>query len=362
MKILLIQDFLRNGGTERQTLLLAHGFAARGHVVTLLTFRPGGTLAARWAGLDHRALQHRDSGFNWWAPGLTPTVRALGPDVVLLMGRMANCRGAALRRALPAATVVATMRTGKPLPWLFRRSLSRAHHVIANSEEAARHLTQDQGVSADRVSVIPNALVFSPPATSAPSQDANPTLEVARGTIVLLCVAMFRPEKGQAALIELLAALSPTPPWQLWLAGNGPTLPTCRQLVQRLGLGDRVVFHDFLADPTPLYHRADLAVLASRSESLSNFLIEAQAHGLPAVAYAARGVGETFMPGETGLLVPPGDAKGFRAALHTLMTDPARRDSMGAAAARRARERFDPDRALDAHLDLFTRLLQPATP
>ncbi|MFM9091816.1 MAG: hypothetical protein ACKOUK_08765 [Verrucomicrobiota bacterium] len=40
MRLLILQDRLRSGGTERQSILLANAFAAAGHVVTLLTFRP----------------------------------------------------------------------------------------------------------------------------------------------------------------------------------------------------------------------------------------------------------------------------------------------------------------------------------
>lgn len=361
MKILLIQDFLRSGGTERQSILLARGFAVRGHPTRLLTFRPGGTLAAQVDDLDHPSLQTRDTGLNWWAPGLRAAARAYAPDVVLLMGRMANCHGATLRTALPAARVFATLRTGKTLPWLFRRSLPRVHHVIANSEAAARHLTTAHDLAPDRVSVIPNALVFPANATASVT-DLRARHHATAETVVLLCVAMFRPEKGQADLLKLAARLPTSPPWQLWLAGGGPRLAACRRLARDLGLGPRVVFHDFLADPTPLYQQADLAVLASRSESLSNFLIEAQAHGLPAVAYAARGVGETFVPGETGLLIPPGDAETFLTGLRKLMADPTRRATMGEAAAHRTRERHDPNRTIDAHLDLFARLRQPEHP
>ena len=51
-----------------------------------------------------------------------------------------------------------------------------------------------------------------------------------------------------------------------------------------------------------------MAVLASKAESLSNFLIEAQVHGLPALAYAAGGMGECIQKGVTKAVVEPGDA------------------------------------------------------
>ena len=49
MKILIVQDYLRSGGTERQTILLANAFAKAEHDVTLITFRPSGPLAANLA-------------------------------------------------------------------------------------------------------------------------------------------------------------------------------------------------------------------------------------------------------------------------------------------------------------------------
>ncbi len=44
MRIVIIQDYLRYGGTERQNVHLARYFRAEGHEVGLLAFRPGGAL------------------------------------------------------------------------------------------------------------------------------------------------------------------------------------------------------------------------------------------------------------------------------------------------------------------------------
>jgi glycosyltransferase involved in cell wall biosynthesis len=58
-----------------------------------------------------------------------------------------------------------------------------------------------------------------------------------------------------------------------------------------------------------------VAVSASLEDSLPNFLIEAQAMGLPLVATACRGVEECCIPGRTGIVVPPGDEAAFAGAL-----------------------------------------------
>ncbi len=365
MKILIVQDFLRSGGTERQSLLLARGFAAAGHAVELLTFRPGGALAPAdgggsspaGGGFRLRALQGFDTGLDWFAPGLARSARAFGPDVVVCMGRMANCLAGGLQRKIPGTAVVGTLRTGKPLPFLFRRSLARVRHIVANSAEARDRLVALNGIARARISVIRNSLVFPAPAPADARDALRSRLGAGPGTGVMLCVAMFRPEKNQRKLLEIAAGLPAGLDWQLWLPGDGPSRPACERLAARLGLGNRVWFPGFQRDPAAFYAAADIAVHASASESLSNFLIEAQANGLPAVALQAQGIGECFLPGETGWAVGRGDTPGFRAILARLMAEgPAERATRAAAARAFARESFDPERQVSAYLDLFKNL------
>jgi glycosyltransferase involved in cell wall biosynthesis len=358
MKILVLQDRLRSGGTERQSILLTRAFAAAGHAARLLTFRPGGALGPTAADLEPHALQPFDFGLDWAAPGLGRRVRRLQPDVVLAMGRMANCHAAGLARRAGGAAVVATLRTGKPLPWLYRRALRTVRQVVANSREAANAAVGRHQVPPERVTVIYNALVFPPAGPAARDSELRARLGASAGTTVLLSVAMFRPEKGQGELIEIAAGLPREPDWQLWLAGDGPARPACERRVRALGLGDRIRFTGFQPDPSPYYAAADVAVHASSTESLSNFLIEAQARGLPAVAAAAQGIAECFVPGRTGWVIPRGDRAAFRAALVRLIAEgPAARAARGAEAQAFARATFDPGRQVAAYLELFERLI-----
>jgi glycosyltransferase involved in cell wall biosynthesis len=365
MKILLIQDHLRSGGTERQSILLANAFAAAGETATLLTFRPGGALAGTVnPSVVRRTLQPFDLGLDWFAPGLVRVSTGARPDVILCMGRMANCYAGILQRRIPNAAVVATMRTGKTLPALFRHSLARCRHIVANSHEARETLVRDYGIAAEKIAVIYNSLVFPPdmPADDGAVSSARESLRARFGagatTCVMLCVAMFRPEKNQRELVEIVAGLPPGLDWQLWLAGEGSARPACEQLVAEKRLGTRVKFPGFHRNPTELYRAADIAVHASRSEALSNFLIEAQAHGLPVVACEAQGIRECFVPGRTGWAIARGDHAAFRAALLARMAEPAHlRTSCAAAARTYARETFDPARQVAAYLELFAGLV-----
>jgi glycosyltransferase involved in cell wall biosynthesis len=360
LKILILQDILRSGGTERQSIVLTKGLLANGVRAQLVTFRPGGTLAASAQDLPGRALQQPDKGMDWYTPGLAKLLRAERPDFILGMGRMANCRLGWLRAGL--AQTIATYRTGKPLPLFYRRALRRCTHIIVNSAEAAATLTTKYRVPAEKMTVIYNGLIFPP----APHPEARETLRrrwgAAPQTTVFICVAMLRPEKRQSLLLDILAGTTKTTDWQLWLAGDGPERGRLERRARQLGIAGRVKFLGFEPAPSALYGAADIAVHASESEALSNFLIEAQAHGLPAVAYEAQGIAECFVPGKTGWMIPRGNEALFRAALLRLDGLPPReRAALGAAAAAFARDRFETDRQIAAYVSLLRSLQSGAS-
>jgi glycosyltransferase involved in cell wall biosynthesis len=92
--------------------------------------------------------------------------------------------------------------------------------------------------------------------------------------------------------------------------------------VEHHGLGDRISFvgeHDAAALDR-LYASASAFVLASHYEGYGMALAEALAHGLPVVSTTGGAIPWT-VPAEAGLLVPPGDASAFAAALRTLLQD-----------------------------------------
>jgi glycosyltransferase involved in cell wall biosynthesis len=358
MKILIVQDYLRSGGTERQSVFMATAFARAGHEVTLLTFRPRGVLETdtEQQPFAFRSLQPFDTRLDWFAPRLLRTAEEAAPDLVLCMGRMANCYAGFIQRRLPQAAVICTMRTGKLLPHLFVRSLRLCRHIIANSHVAKRVLTDVYDVAAHRITVIHNSVIHFTDEAEARNNPLRRFHGATATTMVLLNVGMFRREKNQRELIELCAKLPGYLDWQLWLAGEGPVRKKCERLAHDLGLGSRVKFLGYQSDPTPLYLAADLALLASQSESLPNFLIEAQLHGLPVVAYDIVGVGECFVPDRSGYLIPNHDQAGFIAALDRLIRQPGDRRRFGQVGREHAAASFVPERQMQAHLNLFREL------
>jgi glycosyltransferase involved in cell wall biosynthesis len=92
------------------------------------------------------------------------------------------------------------------------------------------------------------------------------------------------------------------------------------------------------------YCAAAVFVLPSRYEGMPLALLEAQAMGVPSVAFdCPTGPAEVLSP-QTGVLVRPGDTAALAEALIQLLRDPARRRSMGEAAVARNRTLFSPER------------------
>lgn len=121
-----------------------------------------------------------------------------------------------------------------------------------------------------------------------------------------------------------------------------------RELVEREGLTEQVRFLGFREDVPALMVGCNVVCHASRFEPFGMVIAEAMAAGRPVVASDVSGPRESVVEGETGYLVPPGDAAALAQRLERLLSDPAERARLGRNGARRAREHFDRHRNLQA--------------
>ena len=356
MKILILQDRLRLGGTEIQALALGQQWLDSGHAVRLVVFRSGGELADSPAArrLAPKILQPFVTWFDGWAPGLEKAVTEFAPEIVVAFGREANVKLSLLQKLSPRPRLVATLRSGRDQPERFWKALRAAEVVVANAQWAAKEAAK-QGVAAEKVRTIYSGLARLPVALdpSAARADLRARAGTPEGAVVIVCVAGFRRGKGQDLLIRAAAKLPPEPAWQLWLVGDGPRLEPCIKIAAELKLATHVRFTGLAKDPALVYAAADVAALASLAEALPNFLIEAQAAGLPVVATAVGGVPECFEDGATGIAVPDGDLAALTAALVRAIEDGGWRAAAKAPAQARARELFDSGRNAAKWLELF---------
>ena len=158
---------------------------------------------------------------------------------------------------------------------------------------------------------------------------------------LLVTVAMMREGAKLASYRRLGAALAELDdlPWRLLVVGDGPARDEVRAALpagRTCWLGRRGE-----AELPAILANADLFVWPAEREAIGLALLEAAAAGLPVVAARTGGVPAVVAHGETGLLAPPGDAGAFARCLRALLTDPARRRAMGAAARKRVLARHD---------------------
>lgn len=160
----------------------------------------------------------------------------------------------------------------------------------------------------------------------------------------VLVLGRLVPEKGQALLLEAVAALRAAGrDVRLTVLGDGPDRGRLERLADRLGLRDVVHFGGAVpqTETAAWYQAADVFCLPSFAEGVPVVLMEAMATGLPVVTTRIAGIPELVEDGVSGRLVPPGRADLLASALAELADDPALRRRMGEAGRRAVCEEFD---------------------
>jgi len=173
---------------------------------------------------------------------------------------------------------------------------------------------------------------------------AAPTRGVARARLrlpddafVVVGLGRFVPVKGFDVLITALPTLAAAVPSTcVLLVGDGPERVALEAQAGRLGVRDRLRFTGVTPDIAVCLAAADVLAAPSRNEGMGRALVEGMALGLPVVGSEVGGIPAVIADGETGWLVPPGDAAALAEALMELGRDAALCAKLGAAAAARA--------------------------
>lgn len=198
--------------------------------------------------------------------------------------------------------------------------MARGERVIAISQFIASHIHQYYGASWERVRVVPRGIDLSifDPGNVSPERiiQLSTAWRLPDGVPVVMLPGRLTRWKGQPVLIEAMARMRDQLGWEdmrCLLVGSDQGRTAYREELlaqtQRLGLGDVVHIIDDCRDLPAAYMLADVVVSASTDpEAFGRVIVEAQAMGRPVVASDHGGARETVIAGETGWLVPPGNA------------------------------------------------------
>ena len=153
------------------------------------------------------------------------------------------------------------------------------------------------------------------------SADARRQLGLARTDAVLAMVARLEPPKDHFTLLDALpSVLERVPHLQVLLAGHGLRSPAVKTRAREVGVTEYVRFLGHRDDVPVILMAADAVVLSSSCEGFGRCLVEAMIAGRPVVGTDVVGIRDVISDGETGLLVPFGDAGALAQALIRVLT------------------------------------------
>jgi glycosyltransferase involved in cell wall biosynthesis len=380
IRVALMPAGLVPGGAERQMLLLAEGLPKDEFKVDLLCLKLAGEYAdrARAAGSGVRILGLkglRESGLPLplyaislaWNLGWYIVTTAGRYDVMDAWLYHAYVLAALTRPFVRPRALLAGRRSSNDFKARFNRAeragdaIARraATFIVANSEAVKADVVAREGIDPARIRVIHNGVQPLEPMPAADRRSWRGDWAASDETVVIGCVANYKPSKGLELLIRAAARLAGPrgrDAIRLVLVGEGKLRPALEALRAELGVDDIVILHGAESEPRTIYGAFDVAVLASESEGLPNVVLEAAAAGLPIVATAAGGTVEIISDGQTGLLVPVGDEDAVVAALARLCDDPRERRRLGEAARLDVTERFGVDRMVAQFATLYREL------
>lgn len=167
----------------------------------------------------------------------------------------------------------------------------------------------------------------------------------------------FHPQKNLDLLLEAWPAVTARTNASLLLIGWGADRERFEARSRELQIADRVQFIGPVSDPAEYLRAADVFVLPSVAEGMSNSLLEAMATGLPCVVSAIGGNTDLIEDRRSGLLLPPDDRSAWSAALSELLENPSRAHTLGAAARARIETEFALPVVVDRYVALYRRML-----
>ena len=274
---------------------------------------------------------------------------------------------------LMAPVVIASIRDRSPYLTSMQKRVQRyacqfADRILVNAEAVKDWLIKDEGYDPANIVVIRNGVDLARFAEAPAGDRLRRELGIAAEARLVVLVSRLARLKGIEQFLQAAAALKPRYPDVRFLIVGETSPPDPAYLEQlhalsrSLGVADVVLFTGLRSDVPSVLSAADVAVMPSLNEALSNVLLESMAAGVPVVATRVGGTPEALIDGETGLLVPPGDAGAIAGAVSRLLDDRELARRLGCAARRLMAAQFSVQRMVSATEDVYATLLARKQP
>lgn len=365
------------GGYERAAERLAGELAKEGHRVTVVTERREASWPRRELGLGFELRRLR----CLYRPGIHAMTSLLSftafllihggkyhiihvhqygyhAALALVVGKLFQIPVVVKLTNTGAQGIKDTLAAEQKWPHWLAFLHKRMDACIVTTEEVQKEAVQF-GIAQDRIRLIPNGIntQYFKPCTSQEKVELKCRLGLKRSCVVLYA-GRLTSAKNPEGLIEAWRSIDrDMPNAELVLIGDGPLRTVLEDRVTALGLNGSVRLAGLQSDVLAWYQAADVFILPSHREGLSNSLLEAMSCGLPIVSTRVSGSTGVFAERDVGELVDVGDTPGLVRALRSLLSDGARRRLCSCHAREHAARTFSIETITEKTLALYMQLV-----
>jgi glycosyltransferase involved in cell wall biosynthesis len=370
---------LKRGGAEKHVLDLAARIDRRKFVPCVVSTAGSGPLERDFEALDVPVYILEYKGISV-KPGIAGPLFRDARTFFRNFTHILESRKVSIVHAyLPAGNILgmtASVLSGKRVKIVSKRAISRyktghpvfsllenianmvSNAIMVNSRAVAEDIRRTEWFLGKKVVLVYNGIEAAPP-DDLPIEQLVPELSGGEEGPVITYVANLFPYKGHMDLVRAArTVVDAFPATRFVLVGrDAGAMDRVRKEIVRLSLAGNVFLTGPRSDAARILAASTFAVHPSHEEGFSNVILEAMAAGKAVVATRVGGNPEAVVDGETGLLVTPGDAAGFAAAILSLLRNQDLAAAMGKAGRERAASLFSLDRMVASVERMYQELL-----
>lgn len=315
-RIVFFLGSMSGGGAERVISVLSREYASKGwktDIGVLLFYRLGYEIDETTRFIDFTGNnESRMKRVPYWIHSIRRYVRKEDPDVIVSFAARINalvqlaCWG--LDKKIIVSERADPWNDGRELPVRILNNMfyPKAYKVIFQTRRTRSYFNKK---------IRENSTIIR-----------NPVRVEQRAVFPhknkIVTVGRCSKEKNHKMLIEAFAEVAARhPKYELWIYGDGVLKEELKRQCRVLGISDKVMFPGNVADVHRQMADAEMFVLCSNHEGLSNALMEAMQMGLACISTRCGGSDEIITDGENGLLIPVGDKERLIEAMERLIGD-----------------------------------------
>jgi glycosyltransferase involved in cell wall biosynthesis len=270
--------------------------------------------------------------------------------------RGADIWGALAARALRLPCILSRRVDHHERRWAVALKYRLYHHAIAISE-GIRNVMISDGVSAETVTCVRSAVDWERFQQPAERSALALRFGLPDHAVIIGIAAQLIPRKGHDILLDAMAELvARWPDLHLLVMGKGPLESVLKKQIRDRDLGQHIHCVGFLSDLESVLPSLAFLVHPARTEGLGVVLLQAASAGTAVIASDAGGMPEAVTDGETGVLIPPGDAKALELAMERLLLAPAQAAAFGQAGRARMLREFSIPVMAQGNLEVYRKV------